>query len=133
MKAAGLAIEKVSSFIESQPYGLLEQPPFINAAAYAATKLSPGELLRLLQNIEDSMGRRRLVRWGERNIDLDILLYDKIILHSGDLVIPHPDMLNRWFVLAPLAEVAGGDFIHPVSGRPLSAHLVELRRMERVR
>jgi 2-amino-4-hydroxy-6-hydroxymethyldihydropteridine diphosphokinase len=84
-----------------------------NAVACVKTDLAPEKLLKLLLDTELEMGRVRLRHWGERNIDLDLLLYDDLIYYSEKLVLPHPDMQNRLFVLQPLSEIAA-DKIHPV-------------------
>lgn len=99
-------LEKLSSFIETKPYGVTDQPDFLNGCCRIWTDFSPRQLLTVLQSIEDKMGRVRTRRWGERIIDLDILLYDDITVNEPDLVIPHPDMKNRAFVLEPLKEIA---------------------------
>ena len=106
-------VVKVSTFIETEPYGVTDQPGFVNAVCQVETKLEPLELLRLLLNIELEMGRVRLRRWGERNIDLDLLLYEDACVVSEELTLPHPDMQNRGFVLLPLAEIAG-EVVHPI-------------------
>ena len=113
LQAKGLQIRAVSSFFQTEPYGVTDQPEFINAAACVETSLPPEALLKLLLETELEMGRVRLRHWGERNIDLDLLLYDDLIYHSDKLTLPHPDMQNRLFVLQPLAEVAA-EKIHPV-------------------
>lgn len=112
LEAKGVRVVKVSTFIETEPYGVTDQPGFINAACQVATELPPLELLRLLLSIEQEMGRVRLRRWGERNIDLDLLLYEDAVLKSEELTLPHPDMHNRDFVLLPLAELAP-EVVHP--------------------
>ena len=109
----GLQIRSVSSFFKTEPYGVTDQPEFINADACVKTDLAPEKLLKLLLDTELEMGRVRLRHWGERNIDLDLLLYDDLIYYSEKLVLPHPDMQNRLFVLQPLSEIAA-DKIHPV-------------------
>lgn len=109
----GLQIRSVSSFFKTEPYGVTDQPEFINAVARVKTDLAPEKLLKLLLDTELEMGRVRLRHWGERNIDLDLLLYDDLIYYSEKLVLPHPDMQNRLFVLQPLSEIAA-DKIHPV-------------------
>lgn len=101
-----IILEKLSSFIETKPYGVTDQPDFLNGCCRIWTDLSPRQLLTALQSIENKMGRVRTRRWGERIIDLDILLYDDITVNEPDLVIPHPDMKNRDFVLEPLKEIA---------------------------
>ena len=106
-------VVKVSTFIETEPYGVTDQPGFVNAVCQVETNLAPLELLRLLLSIEQEMGRVRLRRWGERNIDLDLLLYGDACVVSEELTLPHPDMQNRDFVLLPLAEIAG-EVVHPI-------------------
>ena len=106
-------VVKVSTFIETEPYGVTDQPGFVNAVCQVETELAPLELLRLLLKIELEMGRVRIRRWGERNIDLDLLLYEDACVVSEELTLPHPDMQNRDFVLLPLAEIAG-EVLHPI-------------------
>ena len=113
LEANGVRVVKVSTFIETEPYGVTDQPGFVNAVCQVETQLEPLELLRLLLNIEQEMGRVRLRRWGERNIDLDLLLYEDACVVSEELTLPHPDMQNRDFVLLPLAEIAG-EVVHPI-------------------
>ena len=113
LEANDVRVVKVSTFIETEPYGVTDQPGFVNAVCQVETKLKPLELLRLLLNIELEMGRVRLRRWGERNIDLDLLLYEDACVVSEELNLPHPDMQNRDFVLLPLAEIAG-EVVHPI-------------------
>lgn len=112
LEAKGVRVVKVSTFIETEPYGVTDQPGFVNAVCQVATELPALELLRLLLSIEQEMGRVRLRRWGERNIDLDLLLYEDAVLESEELTLPHPDMHNRGFVLLPLAELAP-EVVHP--------------------
>lgn len=109
----GVEVLKVSTFIETEPYGVTDQPCFLNGACMVKTELSPLELLRLLLSVEKEMGRVRLRHWGERNIDLDLLLYEGVIMDTEELRLPHPDMANRDFVMLPLAELAPS-LIHPV-------------------
>lgn len=109
----GVKIVKVSSFIETEPYGVTDQPAFLNGVCCVETELAPLKLLELLLATEQQMGRVRLRHWGERNIDLDLLLYADICMTGEKLTLPHPDMQNRDFVLLPLAEIAP-DVLHPV-------------------
>ena len=109
----GVEVVKVSTFICTEPYGVTDQPQFLNAVCQVRTSLEPVALLHTLLGIEQEMGRVRLRHWGERNIDLDLLLYEDVIMDTPELKLPHPDMQNRDFVLLPLAEIAS-EFIHPV-------------------
>lgn len=96
-----------SDFYRSKPLGPGEQADYINAVALIYTTLTPEALLQCLQKIEDQHKRNRNVqRWGPRTLDLDILLYDQIIMDTPDLTIPHKEMLNRNFVLYPLYDIA---------------------------
>lgn len=98
---------RVSEFFCSTPYGGVEQEDFVNGVLEAETMLEPLELLEFLQKIESHANRVRECHWGPRTLDLDILLYDNIILDTEGLQIPHKDMKNRDFVLLPLAQLAG--------------------------
>ncbi|MHC4696744.1 MAG: 2-amino-4-hydroxy-6-hydroxymethyldihydropteridine diphosphokinase [Planctomycetota bacterium] len=89
-----------------------EQPPYLNSAVRVETTLLPAELMRAALDIEASLGRVRRRRWEPRIIDIDLLLYDKLVLNDKDVTLPHPRMHERRFVLEPLAEVAG-DLLHP--------------------
>ena len=108
----GIDVEKVSSFISTEPYGVTDQPQFLNAVCRVRTNLPPLALLDVLLATELAMGRVRLRHWGERNIDLDLLLYEDEVMDVPRLRLPHPDMQNRDFVLLPLAEIAP-ELVHP--------------------
>lgn len=95
-----------SSAYETEPVGVLDQPDFLNAVIAVETSLAPLGLLHLCNEVENRLGRERTMRWGPRVIDIDILLYDSQSVRTDELTIPHPRMLGRAFVLAPLAEVA---------------------------
>ncbi|KAH8804939.1 folic acid synthesis protein-like protein [Xylogone sp. PMI_703] len=106
METKGIKIKKTSSLWETEPMYVLDQDTFLNGACEVETTLEPFELLDELQGIENIMGRKKVIDKGPRNIDLDILLYEDEIVDSERLKIPHPLMLEREFVLRPLAEVA---------------------------
>lgn len=106
-------IQQQSSIFETEAWGLKEQPAFYNQALYIKTALTPQDLLAKLLEIEVSMGRKRLIPLGPRTIDLDIIYYNNTILEEPGLIIPHPRLAERNFVLAPLAEIAA-DFEHPI-------------------
>jgi 2-amino-4-hydroxy-6-hydroxymethyldihydropteridine diphosphokinase len=98
-----------SSLYRSPPLGPPDQPDYVNAVAGLLTGLPAAELLAALQGIEDAQGRRRDgPRWGPRTLDLDLLLYGELAMHSDTLVLPHPGLAERTFVLVPLLEVAPG-------------------------
>jgi len=103
-----LAIERVSACYETAPVEYTAQPDFINVACQASTDLPPRELLRFVKQVEQRMGRLATFRYGPRLIDVDILLYDDLVLDTPELAIPHPRMAERAFVLAPLADLAPG-------------------------
>jgi len=105
MPQQGIQVAAVSKFMESEPYGVTDQPKFINAVARVETDLEPLALLETILGIENIMGRVRRRHWGERNIDLDLLMYDDVRMQTEKLTLPHPDMLNRDFVMKPLEEV----------------------------
>ena len=105
-----------SHVYETPPWGYEDQPAFLNMVVKAETSLKPGALLKYLKQLEVQLGREGNFRWGPRLIDLDILFYDDLIIDTPPLVIPHPRLHERAFVLVPLADVAP-DVIHPVLER----------------
>jgi len=109
----GVKVVKEAAMIETEPWGVADQPRFINMAVEAETDMTPDRLISLLKDIEVSMGRTESVRWGPRLIDLDILFYDDLIIDSPGLKIPHPRLHERAFVLVPLSEIAP-EKVHPV-------------------
>ena len=112
MEEQGVHVTKVSSFIQTAPYGVTDQPDFLNGVCAVETELEPVELLHVLLGIEQQMGRVRLRHWGERNIDLDLLLYGDVCMESQELTLPHRELHLRDFVLLPLAELAP-EVVHP--------------------
>ena len=104
---------KVSSFIKTKPYGNVEQDDFLNGAVALKTLYSPDMLLKKINEIEAERGRKRTIHWGPRTLDIDILLYEDMIINEENLIVPHPDMTNRSFVLDPLEEIAPY-ILHPV-------------------
>ncbi|MCM1102496.1 MAG: 2-amino-4-hydroxy-6-hydroxymethyldihydropteridine diphosphokinase [Clostridium sp.] len=118
---------KSSSLIRTKPYGVLDQPDFLNGAAVLETLLTPLELLDFLHKLEAEAGRVRKEHWGARTLDLDILFYDDWIIDSERLTVPHADMANREFVLAPLAEL-NPYFRHPLTGKTVREMLAQLRQ-----
>lgn len=103
----------VSKLLVTKPYGGVEQEDFLNGAVAIQTLLTPLELLDVIHQIEKEAGRERHIHWGPRTLDLDIVFYDKEIMETDELVIPHIDMENRYFVLKPLSELAP-NYRHPI-------------------
>lgn len=123
--SSGLTLSKSSSFYKTEPVGITDQDWFVNAVVSAETTLSPSDILNTLLGIEQQMGRTRQLKWGPRVIDLDLLFYDDSILEYPGLKVPHPEIQNRRFILAPMNEIAG-EFIHPVLKKSISKLLAEL-------
>ena len=116
------SVVQVSSIYETEPVGNDEQDWFLNGVVRVETDLLPQKLLATLQEIERKVGRQRRIRWGPREIDLDILIYDGFCVNSPRLAIPHPEMHQRRFVLEPFAEIAP-DVIHPILQERIDALL----------
>ena len=124
-------VTRVSSFYCTEPVGFPDQESFVNAVAEIETGLSPLALLATCHVIEDELGRRRLLRWGPRTLDLDILLYGDQVVNNTELMIPHPLMAARRFVLVPLCEIAP-EARHPALNKTISQLLDELQDTHRV-
>ena len=117
---------KVSDFLVTAPYGGVEQDDFLNGALALKTLLTPQELLDRLHEIEQEAHRERLIHWGPRTLDLDILLYDDLVLDTPDLIIPHVEMHLRDFVRIPLTQIAPWKR-HPILGLTVSQMLADLQ------
>ena len=110
----------------TKPFGVTDQPDFLNGVLEMDTLLDPHELLYLLNSIEAEAGRERIIHWGPRTLDLDILFYDDLVMDSEELNIPHIGIAQRDFVLAPMNEIAPG-FVHPVYRKTIQDLLMELK------
>lgn len=116
----GVKVLRASSVIETTPWGVEGQPMFLNMAMECGTALGPEELFHVLKQIEQDMGRTNSPRWGPRVMDLDILFYGDVVINTPTLIIPHPRLHERPFVLEPLSEIAP-EFMHPVLGKNIAA------------
>ena len=113
-----VSVLRQSKIYETPPWGFEDQRTFLNMVLQAETNLAPGKLLRFLKEIEVRLGREQSFRWGPRLIDIDILFYDDLVLDTSSMVIPHPRIPERAFVLVPLADIAP-DLIHPVEKKSI--------------
>lgn len=115
-----------SSLYKTEPIGYTQQDWFINCVIEIETNLTAYELLHVLEGIELSMGRKRSFKWGPRIIDLDILFFNQETIQCEELMVPHPELEKRAFVLVPLCEIAG-DYIHPILKKPISQLVAQLK------
>ena len=120
-----IVVDRVSSYIETKPYGKTDQGDFLNAALLITTLYSPAQLLERIHEIEAAEGRVRAQRWGERTLDIDIIFYDDLVMDSNELILPHIDMENRRFVLEPMNEIAPG-LVHPLYKKTMKKMLEEI-------
>jgi 2-amino-4-hydroxy-6-hydroxymethyldihydropteridine diphosphokinase len=127
LEKKGIPVKKKSSLYETEPWGVKDQPLFINMAIEIETGLSPRELLKMLKETEQEIGRKTSSRWGPRIIDLDILLFNTDVVEEDNLSIPHPLMHERDFVLNPLSEIAP-DAEHPVLHKSIRELAMQLER-----
>jgi dihydroneopterin aldolase/2-amino-4-hydroxy-6-hydroxymethyldihydropteridine diphosphokinase len=123
-----LIVEKISSFIVTEPWGYENQEEFLNGALKIKTILSPKELMNKLLTIEEEMKRERIIKWGPRIIDLDIIFYDDLISEDEYVILPHPRMEEREFVLKPLCEIAPNK-MHPVLNKRVFRMLEEIHTL----
>ncbi len=107
-----------SSIYSTAPWGIANQPDFYNQVVQLHTPLSPQKVLHHALSIEEALGRVRKEKWGPRIIDIDLLFYNEQVLHSADLIVPHPGIANRRFTLQPLVDIAP-DYIHPTLKKTL--------------
>lgn len=127
-----LIVSKISSFYETAPVGYEEQDWFANIVAEVETILSPDDLLTLCNEVEQALKRERLIRWGPRTIDIDILLYEGFESHTQRLTVPHPRMTERAFVIMPLLEIAPQLYIDGQSIQDIAQNLKdqEIRKLK---
>jgi 2-amino-4-hydroxy-6-hydroxymethyldihydropteridine diphosphokinase len=121
-----LRIKKISSVYETDPVGNVNQPLFLNLVCEVETRLSPAELLTVAKVIESKLGRAPNTSNAPRPIDIDILFYNEQVIETPELVIPHPRLTQREFVLVPFAEIAP-NMMHPVNGRTIKDMLKQIR------
>ncbi|MDD5094568.1 MAG: 2-amino-4-hydroxy-6-hydroxymethyldihydropteridine diphosphokinase [Dehalococcoidia bacterium] len=130
--AQSVAVQKTSSIYETEPLDYPDQPSFLNMVCFGTTGNDPLELLSLAKEIENQIGRISSFPSGPRVIDIDILFYNDQVIETENLIIPHPRIGERAFVLVPLAEIAP-ELVHPVNGKSIKKLLAEIAGLQQVR
>ena len=125
LEADGVSLIQISSLYETEPVGYEEQDWFLNGVLAIETSLSLDQLLGLLKGIEQLVGRQQRIRWRPREVDLDLLIYNQCCINTPDLIVPHPEMHRRSFVLVPFAEIAP-DVRHPILQENIQSLLANL-------
>ena len=120
-KTEYITVNIISKVYETKPVGYIDQPDFLNCVVEISTTLSPYELLDICMNIENDLERKRIIKWGPRTVDLDVLFYGDLVMEEERLTVPHPLLHERGFVLLPMRDIAPS-FIHP----KLKATITEL-------
>ncbi|MDT8283916.1 MAG: 2-amino-4-hydroxy-6-hydroxymethyldihydropteridine diphosphokinase [Thermovirgaceae bacterium] len=132
LKERAVSITVSSDVFETEPWGHKDQPSFLNACLLTDTEESPHDLLLKIQSIENELGRIPRFRWGPREIDIDILFMDGLTINDKDLVLPHPEMHRRAFVLVPLSQVAP-QWVHPLLGQNIGELAAQVPKIAIVR
>lgn len=125
LERRGFCIIDRSKIWETSPWGFTDQPRFLNMCVCAETELAPEEMIKTIKNIEIMLGRSKSIKWGPREIDIDIIAIGEMVIDTPELSVPHPHMHERTFVLIPLKEIAPL-FRHPVTGKTLDEMIREL-------
>lgn len=122
-----IVFHAASTVEETEPVGNVEQGAFLNQVVQVSTSYSPNELLQCCLRIEEDRGRIRDVKWGPRTLDIDILFFGSMVFNQSGLTIPHPEGMNRSFVVEPMARLAPS-FTHPISGETMLEHQASLQK-----